>query len=358
LRAVPSAPSSGGPPVLAIESSCDETAAAVLTGTHELRSNVVHSQIPLHARFGGVVPELASRAHVMAIDDVVGRALTEAGVNVQDLCGIAVTQGPGLSGSLLVGLEYAKGLGMAANLPVVGVHHLHGHAVAARLGQVAGTVELSWPCVVLLVSGGHTSLVLARSADDYEELGRTLDDAAGEAYDKVSKQLGLGYPGGAVLDELAATGDPRRWQFPRSMLQHAGLTFSFSGLKTAVAYHLRDHGVPEGQDLRDLASSFQQAVVDVLWGKLARAAQQTGVEHVVISGGVACNRGLRSRALSESVAAGLRLTIPPPWLCTDNAAMIGAAGYERVWRSWGAGGEFDSHGLDALTQWRLGGFGA
>lgn len=354
MDGVSAAPSAGGPPVLAIESSCDETAAAVLTGTHELRSSIVHSQIPLHARFGGVVPELASRAHVMAIDDVVSRALGAAGVSVKDLAGIAVTQGPGLSGSLLVGLEYAKGLGMAANLPVVGVHHLHGHAVAARLGVVEGTDELAWPCVVLLVSGGHTSIVLARSGDEYEELGRTLDDAAGEAYDKVSKQLGLGYPGGAVLDELAATGDPCRWQFPRSMLQHAGLSFSFSGLKTAVAYHLRDHGVPAGQDLHDLAASFQQAVVDVLWGKLARAARQAGVDHVVISGGVACNRGLRTRAMMESRVMGWRLTVPVPGLCTDNAAMIGAAGYGRVWSAWEAGVGFDSYALDARTQWILG----
>ncbi len=349
-----SVPTSDGPLLLAIESSCDETAAAVLCGTHSVRSSVVHTQIPLHARFGGVVPELASRAHVMAIDDVVDAALQQADCRVDDIAGVAVTQGPGLVGSLLVGIEYAKALALARNLPLVPVNHLAGHALAGQLDVVPGADSLQLPAIVLIVSGGHTSLVLASADGTYRELGRTLDDAAGEAYDKVSKQLGLGYPGGAVLDGLASTGDPARWSFPRSMMNRPGLAFSFSGLKTSVAYHIRDNGVPEGQDLHDLAASFQAAVVDVLWGKLRRAVEAEGVEHVVVTGGVACNRGLGERVMAECRQRGWRVTIPVARYCTDNAAMIGAAGYREFWAQYRAGQGFAGAMIDARSQWRLG----
>lgn len=347
-------PTSDGPLLLAIESSCDETAAAVLCGTHSVRSSIVHTQIPLHARFGGVVPELASRAHVMAIDDVVDAALAGANCTVDEIAGVAVTQGPGLVGSLLVGIEYAKALALARDLPLVPVNHLAGHARAGQLEVVQGADALELPAVVLIVSGGHTSLVLAGADGSYRELGRTLDDAAGEAYDKVSKQLGLGYPGGAVLDGLAVDGDPQRWSFPRSMMNRPGLAFSFSGLKTSVAYHIRDNGVPEGQALHDLAASFQAAVVDVLWGKLRRAVEAEGVEHVIVTGGVACNRGLRERVLNECRARGWRATIPAPRYCTDNAAMIGAAGYGQFWERHQAGEGFAGAMIDARSQWRLG----
>lgn len=339
--------------ILAIESSCDETAAAVLSGPRTLCSNVVHSQIELHRRYGGVVPELASRSHVMAIDTVVNDALEAAGVVRDQLAGIAVTMGPGLVGSLLVGLEYARGLAWSLDIPLQPVHHIEGHLRAPFLEVTAGFDEPEWPFVGLVVSGGHSSLYLCRAPGEYEELGRTLDDAAGEAFDKVSKHLGLGYPGGAVIDRLAAEGDPAAIDFPRPMAKKGGYHFSFSGIKTAVSLHLEAAGQPEGQALHDLAASFQQAVVDVLVQKTVKAARDVGVRHVVVTGGVACNSRLRSEMQRACGERDLRLSVPPPSLCTDNAAMIGAAGYEPLAERISAGEGFSGWDLNARATWRL-----
>jgi N6-L-threonylcarbamoyladenine synthase len=348
---VSGAPERGGPAILAIESSCDETAAAVLTGTSELRSSVVASQIEMHARFGGVVPELASRAHIMAISGVVEQAIAEAGLTADDIEGVAVTAGPGLVGCLLVGIEFAKAFAFTRNLPLVGVNHLEGHVMASQLEVAAGFAPMRWPAVALVVSGGHTSLYFTPEPGVYERMGRTLDDAAGEAFDKVSKHLGLGYPGGAVIDALAATGRAGAVPLKAGMMNRGGYDFSFSGIKTAVLYWLRDHGELTPQDQADLAASFQARVVEVLVQRLVRAAQDRGVSHVAITGGVACNRGLRAAVLSEAGARGLSVSIPPPSLCTDNAAMIGAAGYGAVAAGIASGAGFQSFGLDAHTVW-------
>lgn len=349
----PLTPGARPPVILAIESSCDETAAAVLDGPDSLRASIVHSQVEIHRRYGGVVPELASRNHLLAIDTVVAEALQEAGVEASELEGIAVTAGPGLAGALLVGTEFAKGLGAALDVPVVGVHHLEGHLRAAALGPAEGFAPLTYPCVALLVSGGHTSLVHAERPGVQHEIGRTLDDAAGEAYDKVSKELGLGYPGGAVLDALAADGDPAAIAMPRPMMHKGGDDFSFSGLKTAVVYHLRNHGVPEGQALHDLAASFQEAACEVLVHKTLGAARRLGIRSVLVSGGVACNRRLRAMMLEKASRRGISVCVPPPALCTDNAAMIGAAAYPRLWRHVARGARFAEHGLNAAPGWRI-----
>ena len=345
------APERGGPLVLAIESSCDETAAAVLDGTRSLLGHVVHSQVELHARFGGVVPELASRSHVMAIGGVVDGALERAGARLDDIAGVVVTAGPGLVGSLLVGLEYARGLAWARDLPMEPVNHLEGHLLAPWLGVADGFAEPGWPFIGLVVSGGHTSLYHCTAPGVYEELGRTLDDAAGEAYDKVSKLLGLGYPGGGVIDRLARSGDPAAIAFPRPMEKKGGYHFSFSGIKTAVSYHVADAGHPEGQALHDLAASFQEAVADVLVMKAVRAARRLGVPRIVVSGGVACNSRLRSLMRERAEARGIEVVVPPPVLCTDNAAMIGAAGYARVHRRIVAGEGFRGAAVQPRATW-------
>lgn len=350
----PDAPERGGPPLLAIESSCDETAAAVVDGTASLRSSVVHSQIEIHARYGGVVPELASRNHVLAIGDVVRRALDEAGVRAEDLGGIAVTRGPGLTGSLLVGVEFAKGLAGALDVPLLGVHHLEGHLMAARLGVAEGFDEMRFPCVALLVSGGHTSLYDAHAPGIYRELGRTLDDAAGEAFDKVSKRLGLGYPGGAVIDRLAEQGRADAIDFPRPMMKKGGYDFSFSGIKTAVTYWIDEHEPLSDEATRDLAASFREAVCDVLVAKAVRAARRLGYDRIVVSGGVACNRRLRSMLRERASRRSIGVSAPPPSLCTDNAAMIGAAAYGRLWGPMSGGAGFAHGTLDATSSWPLG----
>lgn len=339
--------------ILAIESSCDETAAAVLSGPRTLCSSAVHSQIEIHRQYGGVVPELASRSHVMAIDTVVNDALREAGISRNDLRGIAVTMGPGLVGSLLVGLEYARGLGWALDVPVHPVHHIEGHLRAPFLAVSEGFDEPEWPFVGLVVSGGHSSLYHCAAPGVYEELGRTLDDAAGEAFDKVSKHLGLGYPGGAVIDRLARGGNSEAIAFPRPMAKKGGYHFSFSGIKTAVSLHLESVGEPDDEALCDLAASFQEAVVDVLVEKTVRAARDVGVKTVVVTGGVACNSRLRSAMAAACSAEGLRLSVPPPRLCTDNAAMIGAAGYDALLRRIESGERFDAWDLNARATWRL-----
>ncbi len=321
-------PAGSGPPaqdpgrlVLGIETSCDESAAAVVADGRRVLASVVASQVKDHAPFGGVVPELASRRHLQNLAPVVRAALAEAGVGLADLSGMAVTQGPGLIGALLVGLSLAKALAWSRELPLVGVSHLEGHLAA--LGLCERPPE--YPLVALLVSGGHTSIFLVEGPGRQQELGQTVDDAAGEAFDKVAKLYGLGYPGGVVIDRLAAGGDPTAIKLPRPRLHDGTLDFSFSGLKTAVVYFRRDH---QGQPYRieDLCASFQEAVVEVLVKKTIRAALEQGVGQVALAGGVAANRRLRQAMTQAAAENGLRLTLPPLSLCTDNAAMIAAAG--------------------------------
>lgn len=304
---------------LTIESSCDETAAAVVKNGREILSNVVASQIDLHARFGGVVPELASRRHVESINLVIAEALQEATVSLDDIEGIGVTRGPGLIGALLVGLSAAKAIAWARNLPMVGLHHMEGHILSVLLEQ-----EVAFPFLALAVSGGHTHLYRVDGIGNYTILAQTRDDAAGEAFDKVSKLLDLGYPGGVKIDRLATQGDPDSIAFPRPMM-HKGLDFSFSGIKTAVRNHLVKHPVTSEQELSDLAASFQAAVVDVLSAKSFRAAEQFQLERIVVCGGVACNSGLRQRMLELGSAKNLDVYFPSPALCGDNAAMLGVA---------------------------------
>ncbi len=325
--------------VLGLESSCDETAAAVVEDGVRARSDVVASQHEVHARYGGVVPELASRAHILNVIPVVQAALEGAGCTLEDLDGIAVTNAPGLIGGLLVGLQTAKALAWVTELPLVGVHHLEGHLSAIYLEPEPPPV----PHVALIVSGGHTSLVRVDDHGALVELGRTRDDAAGEAFDKGAKLLGLGYPGGAVVDKLARSGDPKAVGFPRSMTaEEHGFDFSFSGLKTALLHHVRAHGVPEDQALADLCASYQAAIVEVLVRKTRRAARRLGIHHVQVCGGVAANSGLRDAMRAAGAEDEFRVYIPPPARCTDNAAMIAAAGYYHLIRGERAGLELDA----------------
>jgi N6-L-threonylcarbamoyladenine synthase len=319
--------------VLGLESSCDETAAAVVDGGRRALSDVVSSQVEMHARYGGVVPELASRAHVVNMVPVVEQALAEAGVGLDDIGGVAVTQGPGLIGALLVAVQMGKAIAYARHLPFVGVHHLEGHLSAVRLEPEPPPL----PHLALVVSGGHTSLIRVDEGG-LTELGATRDDAAGEAFDKVAKLLGLGYPGGIAIDRLARTGDPTAVAFPRAMIKkETGYEFSFSGLKTAVLVHVRAHGVPTGQALADLCASFQATVVEVLVRKTRQAARTSGLAHVQVCGGVAANSRLRSEMAAAGSEDGFRVYIPPPKRCTDNAAMIAAAGAVRLARGERAG---------------------
>jgi N6-L-threonylcarbamoyladenine synthase len=310
--------------VLGIETSCDETAAAVVRAGAVVCSSVVSSQVALHARYGGVVPELAGRAHIERLTGVVTEALAQAGVGqpAHQLGAVAVTYGPGLVGSLLVGLSGAKGLSMAWGVPLVGVNHLEGHLFAALLERP----ELRWPLVVLLVSGGHTLLVRMDGPGRYRVLGQTLDDAAGEAYDKVARYLGLGYPGGPALDRAAAAGDPDAFAFPRALLAD-GFDFSFSGLKTSVVRTVERH--PEAST-EDVAASFQRAVVDVLVTKARRAVVAVGATGLCLAGGVAANSLLRRAAAEACAADGVDAYLPSLAMCTDNAAMVAAAGWWRL----------------------------
>jgi len=307
--------------LLAIETSCDETAAAVVRDGRQVLSSIVASQVAIHAEYGGVVPEIASRQHLEAIVPVIEEALSCANVSFADLDGIAVTQGPGLVGALLVGLGTAKGIAQARQLPIVGVNHIEGHLFAAFLEG-----EVDFPFLALVVSGGHTHLYEVQAIGRYRTLGQTLDDAAGEAFDKVGKLLGLPYPGGPLIDRLAADGNPAAIKFPRPLLRDGTSNFSFSGLKTAVYTYLQHH--PEArsdQALHDLCASFQQAVCDVLTAKTAAAAAATGIRRVVVSGGVACNRGLRRSMATMAEQHGIAVVFPPPALCADNAAMLAVA---------------------------------
>jgi N6-L-threonylcarbamoyladenine synthase len=321
--------STNGSLVLGIESSCDETAAAVVRDARVIASNVVASQIAVHAEYGGVVPELASRHHVRNIVPVVERALALAGVDdASALSGIAVTRGPGLVGALLVGVQFAKAMAYVHSLPLIGVNHLEGHLAAPR---VAGEPPPARH-VALLVSGGHTALIGGEGFGDYRRLGSTRDDAAGEAFDKVAKLLGLGYPGGPIIERTAAGGDPGAVTLPRALPRRAELDFSFSGLKTAVANHVRQHGQPQGDGLADLCASFQQAVVDVLVRKSEEALKQRRARALVASGGVLANNAVRAAMAAMCEARGVTLYVPPIALCTDNGAMIAAAGALRLAR--------------------------
>jgi N6-L-threonylcarbamoyladenine synthase len=332
--------------VLAIESSCDETAASVMRGGAEQLSNVVASQVDFHARFGGVVPEIASRKHTEAVAGVVDQALEAAGVGLSDCHAVAVTVGPGLVGALVVGVAYAKGLAYTAGLPLVGVNHLEGHIYAARLLDP----ELEPPMVALLVSGGHTMLVRITGWGRYDTIGGTLDDAVGEAFDKVAKLLGLGYPGGPVLSRLAVDGDPQAIPFPRPMLRTDDLNVSLSGLKTAVIQYVERERTA-GRPLRipDIAASFQAAVTDVQVAKTVRAVNEYGARAVVLAGGVAANPFLRERLRVALDDMGVTLSVPPLDLCTDNAAMIAAAAHDAI-----AAGRFLGLAADATPDLRLG----
>jgi N6-L-threonylcarbamoyladenine synthase len=312
--------------VLGLETSCDETAAAVVEDGKAIRANIISSQVLVHAEYGGVVPEVASRQHLATVVKVVRAAMAEAQVQAEDLDGIAATCGPGLVGPLLVGLELGKAMAYAIGKPVVGVNHLAGHLAAIFLEHKHNPPRPPYPHVALLVSGGHTTLFRVEGQARTTLLGSTRDDAAGEAFDKVGKLLGLGYPGGVVIDRLAADGDARAVSLPRALPGREDLDFSFSGLKTAVATRIGARGRPAGAALADFCASFQAAVVDVLVRKARRALLREGLRHLVVCGGVAANRGLRQALAAAAQADGFSLYVPAPALCTDNAAMIALAG--------------------------------
>jgi N6-L-threonylcarbamoyladenine synthase len=307
--------------VLGIETSCDETSAAVVRGGRTILSNVVASQTDLHGEYGGIVPELASRAHVEALTPVIRQALVDADVTFWDIDAVGATLGPGLIGSLLVGVTEAKSIAAVLDVPFVGVNHLEAHLYSTLLGDA----EARWPAVALVISGGHTVLVRADGDGDYTLMGATLDDAAGEAFDKIARFLGLGYPGGPEIDRLSLLGDPKAIAFPRAMLDRPGYDVSYSGLKTAVIKHVRGAAARgEEVSVEDVAASFQQAVVDVQVAKTVAAARAAEVERVFLCGGVAANSGLRAGLREGCEAAGLSLHVPPLELCTDNAAMVAA----------------------------------
>jgi N6-L-threonylcarbamoyladenine synthase len=312
--------------VLGIETSCDETAAAVVDGGRKILSSIVASQDDVHAPYGGVVPELASRRHVEVLVPVIRRALEAAGMGLPDVGGVAVTQGPGLVGSLLVGCSVAKALAYALPVPLVGVNHLEGHIYAAFLEESPP----AYPFLALVVSGGHTALYLARGGRAYERIGQTRDDAAGEAFDKVAKLLGLGYPGGPAIERVARAGDPRAIRFPTAQMSDGAPDFSFSGIKTAVSLHVRRAGGLSSAQVADVAASFQATVVKMLVRKTVRAALRLGVKRLVLTGGVAANAALRGALQAEAEARGFSLHVPSRRLCTDNAAMIAAAGHDRL----------------------------
>jgi N6-L-threonylcarbamoyladenine synthase len=320
--------------VLGIETSCDETAAAIVDDSRAIRANVVYSQLEEHRAYGGVVPEIAARAHLNVIDGVVRRALDEAGIGLDGLDGVAATAGPGLIGGVIVGVMTAKGIAAARGLPFLAVNHLEGHALTARL-----TDDVAFPYLLLLVSGGHCQLLSVEGPGRYTQLGGTVDDAVGEAFDKTAKMLGLGFPGGPAVQAAAEGGDPKRFDFPRPMKGREGCDFSFSGLKTAVRQAVVK--LPEGpiapKDASDLCASFQQAVADVVADRCAHAIARFAEAHpdgntLVVAGGVAANTALRERLAALCALTGFRFVAPPQKLCTDNGAMIAWAGLERLRR--------------------------
>jgi len=322
--------------ILAIETSCDETAAAVIKDGKEILSNVVSSQVEFHRNYGGIVPEVASRKHIEVISAVIKQALDEAKVNYKKIDAVAATYGPGLVGSLIVGLNAAKAIAYAINKPFIGINHIEGHICANFLSPGPSPIKsergiegVRFPFVCLVVSGGHTSLISVKGHGEYELMGRTRDDAAGEAFDKVARFLGIGYPGGPIIDKMARDGDPKSIDFPRAMLDESfGYDFSFSGLKTAVVNYVKKNGKPS--ELNDLVASFQQAAVDILVEKTIRAARDRKVKLVALAGGVSANSRLREDLRARAEKEGLNVSIPPLFLCTDNAAMIGSAAYYRL----------------------------
>ncbi|WP_026887483.1 tRNA (adenosine(37)-N6)-threonylcarbamoyltransferase complex transferase subunit TsaD [Clostridium beijerinckii] len=310
--------------ILAIESSCDETAAAVVVNGRDVLSNIIASQIDTHKKFGGVVPEVASRMHIEAVDSVVKAALLEAGISIDDVDAIGVTYGPGLVGALLVGLQYAKGLALGSKKPLIGVNHIQGHISANFIEHK----DLKPPFVSLVVSGGHTFIVHVKGYRDFEVIGQTRDDAAGEAYDKVARALELGYPGGPKIDKLAKEGNKDAIVFPRAKFQDDTLDFSFSGVKSAVLNYLNKAKMKEEQiNKADIAASFQNAIIDVLKTNLFLTCERRGVKRIAVAGGVASNSCLRETLLEEGRKKGIEILFPSPILCTDNAAMIGSAAY-------------------------------
>jgi len=333
-------------PILAIESSCDETAAAVLRPPGELLASLVASQAEEHARYGGVVPEVASRNHLLAVDPLVRRTLAEAGVTPQELGVVVATSGPGLAPALLVGASYAKGFALALGIPYLALNHLEGHLLSPFFGA-----EVIPPHIALLVSGGHTELIEVLGAGRYRVLGRTLDDAAGEAFDKAAKLLGLGYPGGVEMDRLAEQGDPTRHEFPRAMTEKGNLDFSFSGLKTSVRYFLEKNPTEaaSAQGLADLCASIREAIVGVLILKADRAVEESGLKRLAISGGVSANKALRRGLQGLCNRKGWELHLPPSELSTDNAAMMAYAAVHHL-----AGGAASSVEVEISPQWKVG----
>ncbi len=331
--------------ILGIETSCDETSAAVVTDGREVRSNVIASQADMHARYGGVIPELASRQHVERLLPVIEESLEEAGLSYDDLDALAVTNRPGLLGALLVGVSAAKALAYARQLPLLAVHHLEGHVYSNFLA--APDLVEAFPLLVLIVSGGHTQIVRMDGHGQYTLLGSTRDDAAGEAFDKGARLLGLPYPGGPNVARMAETGDPKRVPFPRAFMGDS-LDFSFSGLKTAIrTFTLRDAGQTP---LPDVAAGFQAAIVEVLVEKMRRAARRTGIRTLCVAGGVAANNSLQARMRAMAEAEGLRLVVPAPILSTDNAAMIAAAGTYRLLTRGPDGLDFDTYATEPLAR--------
>jgi len=330
--------------LLALESSCDETSAAVVRDGREILSNLISSQVDLHAVYGGVVPELASRRHLEVISPLVDKALADAGIDASDLQGVVATRGPGLIGALLVGLSFAKAYAYALGIPMVGVHHIEGHILAVQLEQ-----DVAYPFLAAAVSGGHTHLFRVDGIGRYQLLGRTVDDAAGEAFDKVAKMLGLGYPGGPIIDKLAAGGDDGGIVFPRPLLKKQNLDFSFSGMKTAVLNYLHRLEHPPGDtETAQIACAFQTAVVDVLVQKILRAADEQGLNRIVVAGGVACNSGLRGALYRVAGAQGFEVFFPKPLLCADNAAMLAVAGDYYLQQGMASGLD-----LNAVSSWPL-----
>ncbi|MFK5925560.1 MAG: tRNA (adenosine(37)-N6)-threonylcarbamoyltransferase complex transferase subunit TsaD [Desulfuromusa sp.] len=330
--------------LLALESSCDETAAAVVRDGRQVLSNVIASQVDLHAAYGGVVPELASRRHLEVINPLVEEALDNASIKQENLDGIVVTRGPGLVGALLVGVSFAKAYAYALDIPLLGVHHIEGHIQAIQLEK-----KVDYPFLALAVSGGHTHLFRVDGIGRYRLLGRTVDDAAGEAFDKVAKMLGLGYPGGPLIDKLAAEGDDGGITFPRPMLKKDNFDFSFSGVKTSVLNYLQQlDSAPDETRVSQIACAFQTAVVDVLTQKALRAAESEGLNRLVVAGGVACNSGLRSQFAKLAVPIGIKVFFPSPILCADNAAMLAVAG--DYYLSQGLASDLD---LNAVSNWPL-----